>query len=421
MDARETRLGARDETRGSEAGEAPALQIGLLYEQHRRMVGALCRLLLRDPVEAEDAVQQTFLSAFGSLSAGTVPRQPAAWLAAIARRECWARTAQRRRLPLPLEEAAESAMGGDPVEEAIRSVDFAALWSAIDRLPHSQRKAFLMREFSGLSYAEVAVALGVTESAIESLLVRARRHLRDGLATTVSAANAALTPLVLLHHRLWRLFGGSPSARTGAAAAVGLPAAVKVTTTTAVVVAIASVGAGLRATMFAGHHPTRTPLAAPQEDIPLAAPDRTAGSRGPAAPHRRLAPRTRAATVRAIFPTTTRKAHSSPERHDRTPGRVPVPATATVLAAPPAKPKARAPSDTPTVPATTVEVPVQTDTTPSASTPSDTNPADAPQTDGARTDTTTTDGQATDTAPTDTVPSDTTSTDAASTDTSSGS
>ena len=48
------------------------------------MVLGLCRLLLRDPVEAEDAAQQVFLSAHQAILRGSPPRDEAAWVVAIA-------------------------------------------------------------------------------------------------------------------------------------------------------------------------------------------------------------------------------------------------------------------------------------------------------------------------------------------------
>ena len=412
MAARERVLAPRDERRGVNEGEAPAVQIGRLYEQHQRMVGALCRLLLRDPVEAEDAVQQTFLSAFGSLIAGTVPRQPAPWLAAIARRECWARAAHRRRRPLPLEEAGDPAASTDAFEDAIRSADVAALWSAINALPRTQRKAFLMREFSGLSYAEVAVALGVTESAIESLLVRARRQLRDGLATTASTANLALTPLVFFQQRLLRYLGGNPSARTGAASAVGLPVAVKLTATTAVIVAVGSVGASLDTTVFSSHRPARpsipTAQHTAQQGAPGLLPKPTGGERDPAGSHRRGA-------VRTIAPA----AHSRSETFARTLGIFRFAGSTAGRSTEPAEQADRSPSDNASseLPAT-VAVQDPTEATPSSSPPTDTTSTETTptSTDTTSGDTVTTDATPADTPPTDTTSSDTTSSDTTSSD-----
>jgi RNA polymerase sigma-70 factor (ECF subfamily) len=236
--------------------EAPALQIGRLYEEHFRMVRALCGLLLRNSADAEDAAQQTFLSAFGSLIDGTVPNRPAAWLATIARRECWARTAQRRGQPLALDETnAPVSEAMNPLDEAIRNTDLSALWHAINDLPRQQRRAFLMREFSGLSYAEVADALGASESAIESLLVRARRQLRDGLDPVIRSANLIATPLILLQHRLGRLLGGKTAA--GAAATVGVPAVAKLGAAVAGVVLLGSAGVAIGGA--AGQHRSAVP------------------------------------------------------------------------------------------------------------------------------------------------------------------
>jgi RNA polymerase sigma-70 factor (ECF subfamily) len=203
-----------------------------LYQQHGRMVLGLCRLLLRDAAEAEDAAQQTFLSAYRSLLGGTEPRQPAAWLATIARNECWARTRDRMREPLAEPDPEGPSDAPDPLDATIRRADLDALWSAIDDLPPQQRDALLMREFSGLSYEELAETLDVTQPAVESLLFRARRELRVRLRPAL--APALIIPVGVLREALIRLLGDS--AAIGAAAKVAaVPAAAKVAAGTAAV------------------------------------------------------------------------------------------------------------------------------------------------------------------------------------------
>jgi RNA polymerase sigma-70 factor (ECF subfamily) len=149
------------------------------------MVLGLCRLLLRDPVEAEDAAQGTFLSAHRSLLRGAGPREPAPWLAAIARNECWSRMRARGGEPVGVVEPAGESP--DPLAAAIMNADLGALWLALGELPRRQRRAFLLRELSGLSYGELAQALAVSEPAVESLLFRARQHVRTRLATAARA------------------------------------------------------------------------------------------------------------------------------------------------------------------------------------------------------------------------------------------
>jgi DNA-directed RNA polymerase specialized sigma24 family protein len=72
-----------------------------LYREHHAAVARLCRSLLRDRVEAEDATQQVFLAAHRALLNGSAPREPLAWLLAVARHECYARFRQRTSTPVP--------------------------------------------------------------------------------------------------------------------------------------------------------------------------------------------------------------------------------------------------------------------------------------------------------------------------------
>src|SRR2546423_10532086 len=220
MTAGTTNPGVSSSEGRPDAGAAAAY-VGELFAAHGRMVLGLCRLLLRDPVEAEDAAQQTFVSAQRALLGGAAVREPAAWLAAIARNECRARIRARMREPLALPELPADIP--DPLASAIHSADLDALWAALSALPRRQRNAFLLRELGGLSYGELGAALGVTRPAVESLLFRARQQLRSALAML----NPALVP-VALRDQLVRFFptgtptGGAPFAAKVAAVTVGV-------------------------------------------------------------------------------------------------------------------------------------------------------------------------------------------------------
>ena len=127
----------------------PGADLSALYGRGGPTVRGLCRLLLRNRHEAEDAAQQTFLSAYRSMLSGNSPRHPAAWLATIARNECVSRIQRRMREPLAAPETEEELP--DPVAVAADRADLAQLWRAIAELPERQRQALLLREFSGLS------------------------------------------------------------------------------------------------------------------------------------------------------------------------------------------------------------------------------------------------------------------------------
>ena len=223
---------------GPDPGAAGSL-VEKLFDEHGRMVLGLCRLLLRDPVEAEDAAQQVFLSAHASVRRGVVPRDAPRWLAAIARNECRARIQTRMREPLALPEVPSDLP--DPLAAAIRAADLDAVWAAISSLPRHQRRALLLRELGGLSYHELGRALGVSHSAVESLLFRARQHVRRLLAAT--------TPLAF-RDELARLIPGFDPGTAGVAARVAtVPIALKLATA-AVSVGVVTTGAA----QFPEHH-----------------------------------------------------------------------------------------------------------------------------------------------------------------------
>jgi RNA polymerase sigma factor (sigma-70 family) len=198
--------------------------VGRLFVEHGRMVLGLCRLLLRNPTDAEDATQQVFLSAHRAVLGGSVPREAPVWLAAIARNECRARIRARMREPLALPELPSDLP--DPLASAIRALDLDAVWSAISSLPRRQRRALVLRELGGLSYHELGRALGVSDSSVQSLLFRARRQVRSLLAS----ANAAALP-VALRDELTRLIPGFDPGSAGLVArAAALPIGVKLAT-----------------------------------------------------------------------------------------------------------------------------------------------------------------------------------------------
>lgn len=221
---------------GSEASHAgrpqpgrPARLLADLFDAHAGLVLGTCHGMLRDPHEAEDAAQQTFLSVYTALLAGTVPRDPPAWLATIARNECRTRIQQQMRRPLPVAETFSATP--DPADEAARAAEIESLRRALAELPGQQRSAFVLREFSGLSYDELAVALGVTAPAVESLLFRARQRVRESLRA--AAAAAASVPAGI--RDLLGQFSAAPSDSTATVAKLG---------SAPLLAKLASVGAG---------------------------------------------------------------------------------------------------------------------------------------------------------------------------------
>jgi RNA polymerase sigma-70 factor, ECF subfamily len=200
-------------------GDAAAARTESLYRSYRADVTRICLALLRDRAEAEDAAQDVFLSAHRAQLRGVVPRDPAAWLATIARHECWARIRARMAAPTAVAFETETAASTDLVS----GEEIEALWHAIAELPRAQREALLLREIRGLSYGQLARQLALTGPAVRSLLERARRRVRLRLRDV----HAGLSGVPWLE-TLARLFiggGGNPVAPVARAAALGLGAA----------------------------------------------------------------------------------------------------------------------------------------------------------------------------------------------------
>jgi len=175
-----------------------------LYERYASRLYGFCLHRLGSREEAEDAVQTTFLNAFRGLSRGVVPASESAWLFKIAENVCLSRhraAFRRRRVEAPGDLAAVEETVAAP---ARADDELIPLEDALADMPEAQRRALLLREWQGLSYREIAAELEVSQSAVETLIFRARRSLarrleaprerlrRVGQAIDVGAALAAL-------------------------------------------------------------------------------------------------------------------------------------------------------------------------------------------------------------------------------------
>ena len=197
--------------------ETTGAALGHLFDDHGRMVLGICRIYLEDPYEAEDAAQETFVSAHRSLLSGRQPDLSGPWLAAIARNECRDRIrgSARRNTTAAPQEMFERLP--DTQSDAIAdNIDRgASLHAALSDLPEAQREAFVMREVLGLRYDEIANALETSESAVESLLVRARKTLRTHLGGKRLAPAALVVPFAL-RESLAHAVPGFPAAQATA-------------------------------------------------------------------------------------------------------------------------------------------------------------------------------------------------------------
>src|SRR6516164_9399519 len=141
----------------------------------------LARWLMRNPQDAEDMVQESYLRAFkffGSFREGTNAR---AWLLRIVRNTCYTALAgdEHKGREVPLEEEANEIQDASPLPPVIlsRKATIEAVRAAIAELDTDFREAIVLRELEGLSYKEISEVTDVPIGTVMSRLSRARDQL----------------------------------------------------------------------------------------------------------------------------------------------------------------------------------------------------------------------------------------------------
>jgi RNA polymerase sigma-70 factor (ECF subfamily) len=172
-----------------------------IMRRHNRTLFRTARAILKDDEEAEDAVQEAYLQAYGALGEFRGDAKLSTWLARIVANQALQRLRKRERraqiLPLrqpggafepDLEEAADVKTDNGP-EAAAQSGELRRVLEAqIDALPDSCRAVFMLRAVEELTVEETAAVLGIPQATVRSRFFRARSLLREALALKVDLA-----------------------------------------------------------------------------------------------------------------------------------------------------------------------------------------------------------------------------------------
>jgi RNA polymerase sigma-70 factor (ECF subfamily) len=162
--------------------------------------------ILKDRSEAEDAVQDGYLKAFGAIDGFAGKSGLATWLTRIVVNEALERRrrAQKRsrlldqQQVLVLDEYREKLMAGSTAQTPegilMRRQIARLLETAIARLPDTFRPVFVLREIEGLSVADTAAALQIPEKTVKTRLFRARRRLQKELDPELCGALSETFP-----------------------------------------------------------------------------------------------------------------------------------------------------------------------------------------------------------------------------------
>ena len=172
-----------------------------MYKRHVGDVYRYALAVMRNPADAEDVTQTTFLNAYRSfVEKGNRPEKPQNWLIAIAHNVCRQRFRQSARRPseVAFDDDIADTLADDqmPSGEDIRR--------ALGHLAFNQRAAIVMRELEGRSYSEIAEILELSTSAVETLIFRARRALREQLEGSLTCGEAEFAISRQLDGRLQR-------------------------------------------------------------------------------------------------------------------------------------------------------------------------------------------------------------------------
>ncbi len=156
-----------------------------LVRQHEQVAFRTAYVILRSPVEAEEATQDAFLKAYRALHRFEPGAEFRPWVLRIVANE--ARNRRRaiwRRLRLRERAAAEIPSGGaapSPEVELVAQEERTRLLAAIERLSDDERVAVISRYFIGLTDEETAAVLGVPRGTVKMRVWRGVEHLRQQL------------------------------------------------------------------------------------------------------------------------------------------------------------------------------------------------------------------------------------------------
>ncbi|ACC75296.1 RNA polymerase sigma factor [Paraburkholderia phymatum] len=187
----------RDIVRRVVAGDRSAFET--LMRRHNRRLYRLARATLKNDADAQDALQDAYLSAFKAIGGFRGDATLFTWLSRLVLNECFARLrrdARRQNVipmvdpktPVDLDALNTRDDSAAPDAAAARAELRALLEQKLDALPAAFRAVFVMRSVEEMSVEETAQCLDISEATVRSRHFRARSLLREALAIDLDMA-----------------------------------------------------------------------------------------------------------------------------------------------------------------------------------------------------------------------------------------
>lgn len=158
---------------GIRAGDERAFEV--LYRRYHARLYAYCASILRQPEDAEEALQSAMAGAFRSLC-GSEERAMAVrpWLYRIAHNQCISMLRRRPPVAALALSGSETSLAPSPLERLETAEELAVLREDLLKLPPDQRGALVMRELAGLTHEQIAGVLDQSTAGVKQLIYQAR-------------------------------------------------------------------------------------------------------------------------------------------------------------------------------------------------------------------------------------------------------
>ena len=165
----------------AQEGDLPAFE-ELVRNYQREIYHLACRMV-RDPEEAKDMAQQTFMQAYIHIRKFRHQSQFRTWLFRIAINQCYNFLKSKKKFGDPVDSQELTLAGeGNPQEGLMAAEDRSRLYEALERLPAKQRAVLTLKLERGLSYQEISRELGGTAGAARVNYCQAVKTLKKYLA-----------------------------------------------------------------------------------------------------------------------------------------------------------------------------------------------------------------------------------------------
>ncbi len=165
------------------SGDAAAFE-GLLIRYERQIYAYIYRMMGGNPNDAEDLTQETFLKAYRALGRTSDDLNVSAWLHRIASNSCLDELRRRQRIrwqPWDITKhdwLLRGSAAENPERSLLRTEAEGTVQAILDRMSPRNKQALVLREYEGLSCEEIGEIMGISRSAVKSVLFRAREEFR---------------------------------------------------------------------------------------------------------------------------------------------------------------------------------------------------------------------------------------------------